>query len=61
LVVGVFVADGLGISVGSDFAIEPAAGIFPARFARQRQSPFSEVFLEKSLIESGKVSYFVNP
>src|SRR5258708_36816257 len=55
-----FVADGLGIGVGSDFTIEPAAGIFTARFARQRQSPFPEAFLEESLVESSQISDLAN-
>ena len=59
-VVSVFVADRLGIGVGSDFAVEPAAGIFPTGFARQRQPPFSESFFEKVFVEASEVSNLVN-
>ena len=32
-VVGMLVADGLDLSIGADFTVEPAAGIFAAGFA----------------------------
>ena len=55
-----FVTDRLGVAVGTDFAVEPAPGIFTSGFPRQRQSPFAEFFLEESFIEVAKVPDFVN-
>ncbi len=55
-----FVTDRLGLGIGADFTIEPAAGIFTAGFPRQRQSPFPEAFFEKSLVETSQVADFVN-
>src|SRR5438094_3491854 len=60
-IVGMFVADRLGISIGPHFAVEPAAGIFAARFARQCQSPLSETLFEESLIKASEVSYLSDP
>src|ERR1700730_12262585 len=54
------VADGLGIAIRPHLAVEPAAGILAASFARQRESPFPEPFFEKYLIEASEVSHFVN-
>src|SRR5438067_1601419 len=60
-IVGMLVADRLGISIGPHLAVEPAAGIFATCFARQRQSPLSETLLQKALIKAGKVLDLSNP
>ena len=60
-VVGMLVADGFGVGVGADFVIEPSAGIFPARFAGQGQSPFSETFSSSTASSKrGEISYFAD-
>ena len=59
-VVGVFMADRLGIGIGADFAVEPAAGVFTAGLPRQRQSPFSEAFFQEGLVKTSEVSDLAN-
>ena len=46
------VADGLGADIGSNFGIEPSAGIFAAGFAGQRQAPLSEAIVEFGFFET---------
>src|ERR1700722_1654709 len=41
-VVGVLVADGFCIGIGSDFGIEPAAGVLSTSLAGKSQTPFPE-------------------
>src|SRR5256885_12503426 len=60
LVMGVFMADGLRVDIGAHFGIEPSACIFPARFARQCQAPFSKAVVEFGLLKAGEVSDFLN-
>src|SRR3954470_13578411 len=57
------VADGFGIAAVLDVAdllIEPAAGIFPARFPGKRESPLAGALLEKSCIEPRQITNFAD-
>ncbi len=45
-VVGVLVADGLGLGIGSNFIVEPSASIFTARLASEREAPLSKAGFE---------------
>ena len=56
-IIGVLVADGLGISVSPNLRIEPSSGIFTAGFARQRQSPLAKPFFEEHIVETGQISH----
>src|ERR1035441_10498742 len=56
LVESVFVADGLGVAMLADVAVEPAAGILAFRLAGQRQTPFAELLLEHALVQRGQIS-----
>ena len=55
-VVSMLMADGLGIGVLTDFAVEPAAGVFAACFAREGQSPFSEALFQVAVFEAGQIA-----
>ncbi len=59
-VVGVLVADGFRADVGSDFGIEPSAGIFAAGLAGQSEAPFAEAVGEIGFFEAGQVSNFLD-
>src|SRR5208282_2713479 len=54
VVVGVFVADGLGIGIGANLVVEPSASIFSAGFSGQGQTPFAKMFLEKRIVKAGE-------
>src|SRR3954453_23523026 len=57
IVVGVLVADRLGVFVGSDVFVEPASCVQTMRFAGQREPPLAEAFFQESLLEPGQIAY----
>ena len=57
-VVGVFVADGFGIRIGSNFSVEPSTCIFAAGLPRQGQAPFSKTIVQFGFVEASQVSDF---
>jgi hypothetical protein len=55
-VVGVFVADGLGVVFSRNFAVEPSTGVLTSGFAGERQSPFSEALFQFSFFQLGQIA-----
>ena len=55
-VVGVLVADGLGVVFGRNFAIEPSASVLTSGFAGEGQSPFSEAIFQFAFFQPGQIA-----
>src|SRR5579872_3590461 len=55
-VVSVFVADRLGIAIGSDLGIKPSTSIFAAGLAGQRQTPLAKMFFKKSIVKPSQIA-----
>src|SRR5215469_13118250 len=56
VVESMFVADGFGLPVLADFTLEPTAGIFAPRFARQCQSPLAKMLLQERFFHAQQIS-----
>ena len=59
-VVGVFVADRLGVMLSSNFAVEPSACVFTAGFARKCKAPFPEALFQFAFFQFGEVADLLN-
>ena len=52
----VLVADGFGRATGTDFGVEPAAGVEALRLAGEGQTPLAKAGFEDLFIEQGEVA-----
>ena len=57
---GVLVADRFRSFVRADLAVEPAAGVEPARFSGQRQAPLAEALFQKRLVQTRQVAHLAD-
>ncbi len=56
----IFVADGFRPAAFADLGIEPAAGVFAAGLAGERETPLAETLAQEMFVELGEVADFTD-